>query len=189
MDANNNAISGATVNFSADSGIITGAPATTDATGKAVVQLSAQGNFQNRTITVTATSGSSTAQIKVAVVGTTLTVSGPTSLVQGATGTYTISLTDSGSAGISVDRGGDIDLIAKRHTGTGPDIGHHRCESGRQTFTVLTWRPTAARIPSRRPRWGMTATVKQVTISAPEVLCFHGARTAVRCDRFPGRHG
>jgi Bacterial Ig-like domain (group 1) len=101
-DANNNAISGATVNFSADTGIITGAPGTTDTTGKAVVQLSAgQGNYQNRTITVTATSGSSTAKIQVAVIGTSLTVTGPSSLVSGASGTFTVALVDSGGAGIA----------------------------------------------------------------------------------------
>jgi hypothetical protein len=101
QDANNNAISGATVNFSADSGLITGTPASTDTAGKAVVQLSAgQGSYQNRTITVTATSGSSTAQIKVAVIGTSLTVSGPSSLVLSQSGTFTVALVDSGGAGI-----------------------------------------------------------------------------------------
>lgn len=101
QDANNNAVSGATVNFSADSGIVTGAPATTDATGKAVVQLSAQGSFQNRTITVSATAGATTAQIKVAVIGTSLTLTGPSSLVSGASGTFTVALVDSGGAGIA----------------------------------------------------------------------------------------
>ncbi|HTV78413.1 MAG TPA: Ig-like domain-containing protein [Steroidobacteraceae bacterium] len=100
--ASNNAISGATVNFSSDSGIITGAPATTNTSGKATVQLgSGQGNYQNRTITVTATSGSSTATIKVQVIGTSLSLTGPSSLVLGASGTFTVSLADSGGAGIS----------------------------------------------------------------------------------------
>jgi hypothetical protein len=102
LDANNNAISGATVSFSANSGVITGAPATTDANGKAVVQLSAGlGSYQNRTITVTATSGSSTAQINVAVIGTSLTINGPANLVLGQSGTFTVALVDSGGAGIA----------------------------------------------------------------------------------------
>ena len=102
LDANNNAVSGATVNFSADSGVITGAPATTDTNGKAVVQLGAgQGSYQNRTITVTATSGSSTAQIKISVIGTSLTITGPSSLVLSQSGTFTVALVDSGGAGIA----------------------------------------------------------------------------------------
>jgi Bacterial Ig-like domain (group 1) len=101
VDANNNVVPGTTVNFQATSGALTVTQAVTDATGTAIATLGAGTNQQNRSITVTATAGTSTATINVAVVGTTLTVSGPTSLVQGATGTYTISLTDSGSNGIS----------------------------------------------------------------------------------------
>ena len=102
LDANNNAVSGATVNFSANSGVVTGAPATTDANGRAVVQLNAgNGSYQDRTITVSATSGSSTAQIKVAVVGTSLTITGPSNLVLGQSGTFTVALVDSGGAGIA----------------------------------------------------------------------------------------
>ena len=102
LDANNNAVSGATVSFSANSGVLTGAPAVTDANGRAVVQLNAgNGSYQDRTITVSATSGSSTAQIQVAVVGTSLTITGPSNLVLGQSGTFTVALVDSGSAGIA----------------------------------------------------------------------------------------
>ena len=101
VDANSNVVPGAMVSFSATSGALTVTQATTDATGTAVATLGAGTNQQNRNITVTATTGSSTASIVVAVVGTTLTVNGPTSLVQGAAGNYSISLTDSGGAGIA----------------------------------------------------------------------------------------
>jgi Bacterial Ig-like domain (group 1) len=101
VDANSNVVSGATVNFSATSGALTVTQATTDATGTAIATLGAGTNQQNRNITVTATTGTSTATIVVAVVGTTLTVSGPTSLVLGATGSYSVSLTDSGGVGIA----------------------------------------------------------------------------------------
>jgi hypothetical protein len=101
VDANNNVVTGTTVNFQASSGALTVTQGVTDATGTATATLGAGTNQQNRAITVTATAGTSTATIQVDVVGTTLTVSGPTSLVQGAMGTYTISLTDSGSNGIS----------------------------------------------------------------------------------------
>src|SRR5581483_8838908 len=45
--------------------------------------------------------GSTTATIQVDVVGTKVTVSGPTSLVQNAQGSYSVSLTDAGGNGIS----------------------------------------------------------------------------------------
>jgi hypothetical protein len=100
VDANNNVVAGTTVNFQASSGALTVTQAVTDATGTAIATLGAGTSQLNRNITVTATAGSSTATIQVAVVGTTLTISGPTSLVQGASGNYTVSLTDSGGIGI-----------------------------------------------------------------------------------------
>ena len=101
VDGSNNVVSGATVSFQATSGALTVTQATTDATGTAIATLSAGTSSQNRTITVTASSGSATATIQVAVVGTTLALGGPTSLVQGAVGTYTVTLTDSGGSGIA----------------------------------------------------------------------------------------
>ena len=100
VDANNNVISGAPVSFQATSGALTVTQGTTDATGTAIATLSAGTSAQNRTITVTATSGSSMATIQIQVVGTALTVSGPTSLVQGTSATYTVTLVDSGGNGI-----------------------------------------------------------------------------------------
>ncbi len=100
VDANNNVVSGAAVSFQATSGALTVTQGTTDATGTAIATLSAGTSAQNRTITVTATSGTSMATLQVQVIGTALTVSGPTSLVQGAPGTYTATLVDSGGNGI-----------------------------------------------------------------------------------------
>ena len=51
-------------------------------------------------MTVTATAGSSTAQVVVSVIGTNLSVSGPVSLVFNTAGSYSVNLTDSGNAGI-----------------------------------------------------------------------------------------
>ncbi|MGH8219190.1 MAG: beta strand repeat-containing protein [Steroidobacteraceae bacterium] len=113
-DANNTLLSGVVIKFSASSGAVAavqttagstaGVPAgTTDTNGEAWAQLSTPGDPSNRTITVTATIGSSTtsATVTVAVIGTKLTVSGPTSLILGNSGTYSVSLTDSGGNGIS----------------------------------------------------------------------------------------
>jgi hypothetical protein len=50
---------------------------------------------------VTATAGSANATVDVTVTGTQLTVTGPSSLVQGAQGTYSVALTDSANIGIA----------------------------------------------------------------------------------------
>jgi hypothetical protein len=100
-DSNNNAVSGTTVSFQATSGLLTVTTPTTDSTGTAKATLGTAGDTTNRTITVTAQAGSATATISVTVVGTKLTVNGPTNLVQGSMGTYTVSLTDAAGNGIS----------------------------------------------------------------------------------------
>jgi Bacterial Ig-like domain (group 1) len=101
-DANNNFVSGQTVGFQASSGGLTVTQPTTDASGAAIATLSSAGDPTNRTITVTAQAGgAATTTITVGVVGTKLSVSGPPTLVQGAVGTYTISLTDAGGNGIA----------------------------------------------------------------------------------------
>jgi Bacterial Ig-like domain (group 1) len=100
VDASNNVVPGATVSFQATSGALTVTQGTTDATGTAIATLSAGTSAQNRVITVTATAGASTATIQIAVIGTTLTLSGPTSLVLAAAGTYTVTLNDSGGNAI-----------------------------------------------------------------------------------------
>jgi hypothetical protein len=93
-NGSNNFVSGVTVGFAATSGGLTVTQATTDATGAAIATLSAAGDPTNRNITVTATVGSSTAKIIVPVVGTTLTLTGPSSLVIGSSGTYNVTLAD-----------------------------------------------------------------------------------------------
>jgi Bacterial Ig-like domain (group 1) len=111
--ANNQLLPGVALTFEASSGAIapvqtaagaaasTQVPAgTTDANGVAQATLSTPGNETNRTITVTVMAGSTIQTVQVAVVGTTLAVSGPASIVQGANGSYSVSLTDSAGNGI-----------------------------------------------------------------------------------------
>jgi hypothetical protein len=93
-NSSNNFVSGVTVGFAATSGGITVTQATTDATGAAIATLSAAGDPTNRSITVTATVGASNAKIIIPVVGTTLTLTGPSSLVVGSSGTYNVTLAD-----------------------------------------------------------------------------------------------
>jgi hypothetical protein len=108
-DASNNFVPGVIVHFTSTSGGLTIesptgttlAPGTTDASGAATATLSTAGVPDNRTITVTATLGNTNATIAVNVVGTTLTLSGPSSLVQGSQGTYSIALADAGKNAIS----------------------------------------------------------------------------------------
>jgi hypothetical protein len=95
-DASNRAVSGAAVDFTASSGILTVTQGTTDATGAATATLSAANDPTNRNVTITASVGPSTATIVVPVVGTTLTLTGPASLVLGSTGTFSVTLADSG---------------------------------------------------------------------------------------------
>jgi hypothetical protein len=108
--ANNQLISGVPVTFSADSGAIgatqtTGSsvPAgTTDVNGVAQATLSTPADPSNRTITVTAAlaNGTTLSTIKVSVVGTVVSVSGPVSLILGSTGTFNVSVVDSAGNGI-----------------------------------------------------------------------------------------
>jgi len=105
LDANNNTVQGATVAFTATSGGLTVTQGTTGADGVATATLSSANNPADRTITVTATLTSNPATppatVPVQVTGTTLSVSGPPSLVLGGTATYTVSLLDSSNSGIS----------------------------------------------------------------------------------------
>ncbi|MFK7888193.1 MAG: Ig-like domain-containing protein, partial [Gammaproteobacteria bacterium] len=79
-----------------------GAPqATTDENGRATAELSAAGDPTNRVITVTAMSGEFSATVDVAVTGTQLTITGPTSLVLGAATEYSIVLADAAGDGIA----------------------------------------------------------------------------------------
>ena len=99
-DANNNFVSGTAVSFTSTSGGLTVTQGTSGTNGAATATLSAAGDPSNRSITVTASAGSASATIIVNVVGTTLTVTGPNSLVLGAAGTYSVTLADSASRAI-----------------------------------------------------------------------------------------
>jgi hypothetical protein len=100
-DANNNVMSGVSVIFSSNSGsLVVSQPATTDSNGVLTATLSAAGDPSNRAITVTGISGSAQSTVTVNVVGTTMSLSGPTSLGLGASGAYNVVLTDAGNRGI-----------------------------------------------------------------------------------------
>jgi hypothetical protein len=149
-NASNQLVTGAAVSFSATSGGITpvattaGAAATpavaagtTDSNGIAAATLSPAGDPTNRTITVTATLGSTTATVSVGVTGTALTVGGPTSLIQGAAGTYTAVLLDSGGSGIS-------NATVKFASSAGNTLGAATATTNQQGQAAVTLTATAS---------------------------------------------
>jgi hypothetical protein len=105
QDEDNNFVPDVVVAFSADSGGLAVTQGTTDASGRALATLSTAGDPTNRSITVTATvtEGGVTLSdsVTVSVIGTQLTVTGPSNLVLGDTTTYTVVLADANSTGIS----------------------------------------------------------------------------------------
>ncbi len=111
----NNLVSGAVVNFSADSGELQAIktseesevlPGITDSTGRAQARLTTIGNRNNRDINVKATVSTVTGEIREAsltikVTGTAITVTGQDTVIIGSQPTLAIALRDSGSKGIS----------------------------------------------------------------------------------------
>jgi len=100
-DANNAVLKDIPVTFSATSGSLAVTQSVTDATGLALAQVSNGTNPANRIITITARAGTASGSVDVAVVGTTLSVTGPASLASGDTGAYVVLAKDSKNAGIA----------------------------------------------------------------------------------------
>jgi hypothetical protein len=144
-NASNALLSGVTVSFAATSGAVVAVPTaagaaatppvtagTTDANGEAQATFSTPGDDSNRSITITATAGTSSATITVSVVGTKLSLTGPASLIQGSQGTYTVVLADSGGTGIPNQT---VNLAsAKGNTLSAPTVTTNA--SGQATFQV-----------------------------------------------------
>jgi len=100
-DANNVAMEGVTVILSTDSGTLTVPDPVTDASGIVVASLTAGGDPTNRAITVTADANGVLGSVTINVIGTTLSLSGPTALPQGDSATFTVVLADSSNIGIA----------------------------------------------------------------------------------------
>lgn len=99
-DANNAVLEDIPVTFSATSGSLAVTQFTTDAAGLALASLSNGTNPANRDITVTARAGDVSGTVTVSVVGTTLTITGPSSLAASDTGAFVAVAKDSKGAGI-----------------------------------------------------------------------------------------
>jgi len=93
--ADNTAVAGARVEFSADSGLLAAAAVLTDQSGKAIATLGTGGSKLNRPIQVSAKVGSQSSSGMVSVTGTRLTFSGPAFLSLGSTADLVATLVDS----------------------------------------------------------------------------------------------
>lgn len=100
-DANNNFLKSVPVIFSSSSGGLLITQATTDDNGLATATLNAAGDPSRRTITVTAVAANITRTINVEVLGTTMSVQGPSGLTLNQVGAYTVTLADSGNRAVA----------------------------------------------------------------------------------------
>lgn len=100
-DSGNLVTEGIPVVFSASSGALAVSQGTTDASGQAIAVLTPGSDFTNRTVTVTATTGSASQTATVDITGTSVSIGGETTIVQGNSTILTATLTDSASNGIS----------------------------------------------------------------------------------------
>jgi hypothetical protein len=111
-DASSNVLPGQTVDFSLDSTVDGGSGAivlaplgngtkVTNSSGQAQIILTTDGDNSNRRINVVAKAGSVTLTRMVQVVGTTLTISGPTNLGFNTQNEYVVKLTDSDGRAIT----------------------------------------------------------------------------------------
>jgi hypothetical protein len=100
-DGNNQVVEGKDVTFRSSSGALQVTQGTTDASGQATAEITPGGDPTVRTITVTASVGATQDSVDVEVSGTTLSLDGPSSLVSGNTGTWTVTLQDSAGGGIT----------------------------------------------------------------------------------------
>lgn len=107
-DENNNLLEGVTINFAADSGalvkVINAAGDSSEKTGpdgKVTMLLSTEDEPSNRIIAVTVTSGDITDSLDIEVVGTTLTLTGSSSLALNDEATYIVNVLDSDGKGVA----------------------------------------------------------------------------------------
>lgn len=99
--ADNNAMAGVPVKFTADSGALTIVDTVSDKNGQAKALLGTSGDRTNRKITLTTQAGGQTASGTVSVVGTSVASVGPASIAAGSTGDFTISVKDSANAAVA----------------------------------------------------------------------------------------
>ncbi len=114
-DSNNNVMPDVSVIFTASSGsLVVTQPAMTNDDGVVTAALSTAGDPANRVITISGTAGTASSQVSVNVIGTTLTLTGPSSLPTGSTGPYAVKLVNAANNGIS---GASVTVTSSRSNG------------------------------------------------------------------------
>jgi len=131
-DSKNNVVANVPVTFQASSGALTVTQGTTAANGTATATLATAGDPTDRDIKITGTAGASTATVDVSVIGTKLSMSGPSNMVLGDTQPYTVSLVDSAGGGIS---GQSVDVTSAKDNTLNPST-FTTSTSGQGSFTV-----------------------------------------------------
>jgi hypothetical protein len=99
--ATNNVIAGQPVTFSATSGAIVAPTVVSDANGQVKATLTTGGDHSLRSITVTATSGAQIATGVINVTGTSIGISGPSSIIVGSSADITVTVKDSSGTAIA----------------------------------------------------------------------------------------
>ena len=97
----NNGVAAEPVKFAADSGVLQDASSVTTANGTATVTLSAGADKSQRNIAVTVSAGTVTQKVVVPVSGTTIGISGASSLLLNRDETYTVAVKDSGGKAVA----------------------------------------------------------------------------------------
>lgn len=100
-DDKNAVVSGASVAFVADSGTISAASATTTTSGVASITFNSNDDQTNRTVTITATSGTLTQTTTIVVQGTHIGFGGDTSAVVSKTASMSVTLLDGAGTAIA----------------------------------------------------------------------------------------
>jgi hypothetical protein len=98
--AGNVSVADAPVTFATSTGTLSGMTATTDANGVASAKFSAGADKSNRPAAITVTSGGVSGVVNVSVVGTTLSISGPTTLTLGDSASLSVKAVDSRNVAI-----------------------------------------------------------------------------------------
>jgi len=99
-DQNNALVEGVAMIFSADSGDLLTTQSVTDVNGIATAELTNGADLSNRVITITATDGTVATSTNIAVVGTSISLTGPTALALSDTGNYTAVILDGQGAAL-----------------------------------------------------------------------------------------
>ncbi|MBO9490704.1 Ig-like domain-containing protein [Endozoicomonas sp. G2_1] len=100
-DNNNNLVSGAEITFSSTTGSIEVTRSTTEANGQATAVLTTPAEPANRVITVTAVNSTNSDSVDIDVVGTSIVLTGSSSLAIGDNTGYIVRLLDSDGTGIA----------------------------------------------------------------------------------------